>query len=92
MINLLETNSSVSVIINIAIATCVDEIFITLYMITVLLLLILCHQNLLINFKAILYSLWYTVEPLYYGHFGTRHFWPLFAAILYRGFPLSLRG
>ena len=27
---------------------------------------------------------WYidnTVEPLYYGHFGTRYFWPLFGAI-----------
>jgi len=23
----------------------------------------------------------HTVEPLYYGHFGTKYFWPLFAAI-----------
>ena len=29
----------------------------------------------------------HTVEPLYYGHCGTKYFWPLFAQ--YRGFPLS---
>ena len=33
------------------------------------------------------YILGYTVEPLYNGHFGTSHFWVIFAA--YRGFPLS---
>ena len=28
-----------------------------------------------------------TVEPLYYRHFETQNFWPLFA-VIYRGFPL----